>query len=254
MANFLIAINIILAQEGGYQAYESDQANYVDGVLIGTNYGISAPVLADYWGRVPTQQEMRNLPVETAKSIYKRKFWDKMRGDQIESQEVANLLFDFYVHYPSYAAKSVQSILNLMGNNLVVDGIVGKKTIKAINEADAASLHNSLLKVREKFYRYSASDLVRSDTWYESFQKWGVRQSSSNMQWLNGWLNQLKDFPALPENSATPSYLIASISPENANMKASLWKWLRLGGVVVGVAIVGFFIIKHSLSWQIFRV
>ena len=56
MAEFIPIHNFVIKEEGGYQDMPSDTGNYVDGVLVGTNYGISAPVLKSYLGRTPSKE------------------------------------------------------------------------------------------------------------------------------------------------------------------------------------------------------
>jgi len=51
MANFDKAHKYIVEEEGGYQDLANDTGNYSDGLLIGTNYGISADTLKSYLKR-----------------------------------------------------------------------------------------------------------------------------------------------------------------------------------------------------------
>lgn len=99
MADFLTAYKRTLKSEGKYSNISSDRGNWTGGAigsghLIGTMYGISAPRLMKYLGRLPTVAEMQNLKLETAQLIYKHDYWDKIRGDEILIQEIANPLFD----------------------------------------------------------------------------------------------------------------------------------------------------------------
>lgn len=98
MADFKIAHRRTSINEGGYTNNASDNGNYVDGKLIGTNRGISAPVLKEYLKRTPTVSEMKNLSAEVAESIYKKNYWDVMKGDKWLSQENANNVYDMCVN------------------------------------------------------------------------------------------------------------------------------------------------------------
>lgn len=99
MADFEIAHKRVAIFEGGYQCMPQDNGNWTGGKknvgkLIGTKYGISAPVLKEYLGKEPTSFDMLNLSVETSHKIYKKNYWDKVWGDKIESQNIANQIYD----------------------------------------------------------------------------------------------------------------------------------------------------------------
>lgn len=99
MANFLEAHEKTAKYEGGYTKNPADNGNWTGGkigvgALIGTNYGISALVLAIFLGRTPTVDEMKSLSPEMVQKIYLKNYWDKMCGDKINSQLTANKLYD----------------------------------------------------------------------------------------------------------------------------------------------------------------
>jgi lysozyme family protein len=103
MADFEIAHKITLKFEGGYTNHPDDNGNWTggkkgNGNLIGTNHGISAPLLKEYLGYIPAVGDMKQLTPEAAKKIYKKIFWDKIKGDFITSQEIANNLYDSAVN------------------------------------------------------------------------------------------------------------------------------------------------------------
>jgi len=103
MANFKIADKITRKSEGGYTGDADDNGNWTGGkkgigVLIGTKYGISAPVLMDYLGRIPTVAEMKNLSEETVDKIYIKNYWTPIRGNEIVNQDIANDIYDMAVN------------------------------------------------------------------------------------------------------------------------------------------------------------
>ncbi len=102
MANFEIADKLTRKSEGGYSGHREDNGNWTGGkiglgILIGTKYGISAPVLMAYLGRVPTVEEMKNLSLETVRKIYDKNYWKVIRGDEIANQDIANQIYDMAV-------------------------------------------------------------------------------------------------------------------------------------------------------------
>lgn len=134
MADFKIAYGITAINEGGYSNSPDDNGNWTSGVkdmgiLVGTNLGVSAPVLMKYLGRIPTVNDMKNLSVETAQKIYKKNYWDMIRGDEIKSQAAGNSIYDSCVNMGvSRAIKLLQVVLLLPQT-----GIMDDKTLNKLN-------------------------------------------------------------------------------------------------------------------------
>ncbi|MEM9822908.1 MAG: glycosyl hydrolase 108 family protein [Bacteroidota bacterium] len=199
MAQFNLVIDLVLDLEGGFQNNPADWGNYNayddDGNLVpyrerkgrtlqsGTNRGISTALFSTLLKRVVTEEEIRSISVSMARDIYKVVFWDNIKGDHISDQRIANLIFDTHVNHGSYGKKMVQVVLNNLGFNLVVDGIIGTKTLTAINSAMVADLHDGILDIRILKYRELAE------------------KREDNDRFLNGWLNRLKKFPRMKVGS-----------------------------------------------------
>lgn len=105
MTSFKKAQKIVGISEGGYQDNPRDEGNYYKGNLIGTNWGISAPTLAYYLGRIPTKLEMQNLSRETAEQILKTNYWLKNNLDKLNNQSVATLIYDGVVNQGTNAMR-----------------------------------------------------------------------------------------------------------------------------------------------------
>lgn len=104
-------------------------------------------------------------------SFYRKEFWDKIKGDLIESQEVANALYDFAVN--SGVSRAVKSLQEILG--VAVDGSLGNKTLEAINKQEGKALCNKLCDKRKAFFE-------------------AIAKKGQNAKFLNGWLNRVKDF------------------------------------------------------------
>ncbi|HOY24101.1 MAG TPA: glycosyl hydrolase 108 family protein [Cellvibrio sp.] len=133
MANFNDAIVITLAKEGG--AKFTDVPNDRGGA---TKYGISQ---AAY----PTL-DIRNLTEQQARDIYKRDYWDRVRGDDIKSQIIAENIFDTAVNM------GVRTTSRLVQNMLDIepaDGVIGSASLGVINQqAEKEFLaHFTLVKI-----------------------------------------------------------------------------------------------------------
>lgn len=190
MANFEKAAEKVLKFEGGYSNNKFDKGNYVCSnmgwvagsypytckygppILIGTMRGIAAPVLAEFLGRIPTVEEMKNLSKQTALEIYRKKYWDRMKGDLITSQKIAELLFDGCVnHGNNTGIKLMQKVLGV-----AQDGIMGPNTLNAINTGNFQKIYEDYKNERINFY-YSLVD-ARPD----------------QAVFLRGWLNRINNF------------------------------------------------------------
>jgi lysozyme family protein len=84
---------------------------------------------------------MADLPLETAKSIYRRRYWDVLAGDALAARSpvVAAELFDTAVNMgTTVAAAFLQRCLNALNRNeqdypdVIVDGVLGAKTVSAL--------------------------------------------------------------------------------------------------------------------------
>ena len=97
-----------------------------------TAYGITkkTAVAAGYIGN------MKDLTVDKACEIYKQLYWDKIKGDDINFQCVASELFDTAVNCGiKRAVTFLQKAYNKLvkGSPLTEDGLIGPKTIAAVN-------------------------------------------------------------------------------------------------------------------------
>lgn len=155
MANFDSAIALILKNEGGFQKHPNDKGNYNSKKeLVGTKYGISAPVLEQWKGYPVQESDMRNLTQIEAKEIYKKNYWYRIKGNEIQDQDNAEIIFDHAVNTGvGGAGKLVQTTLNTLGKNLIVDGGIGAKTIHALNTVDPYRFFESFKQARINFYK-----------------------------------------------------------------------------------------------------
>lgn len=193
MANFSQAIVKVLAAEGGYQNFASDRGNYnaytadgeflrsyearqKQGLRAGTNWGISAGFYSGVLKREVSVEEMKDLTKADAQRIYKQYFWDRMNGDAINNQHLAEIIFDGYVNHGRTGNRMLQRVLNAMGKNLQVDGIIGPISVAAINAANVNKLLCSYVAARRKFYQTLA------------------RRVPSQLKFLRGWLNRLDKY------------------------------------------------------------
>lgn len=129
MKPFDYAFEQTLMMEGGYSDDPVDRGGK-------TNWGITEATLKDAYirGLVGTR-DVSALNREEARLIYKADYWDPLRLDSVLSPTIAAEIFDTAVNMGKTAAvKIVQESLNYLGESLNVDGIMGIKTLGAINK------------------------------------------------------------------------------------------------------------------------
>lgn len=103
-ASFEKAQKMVKTAEAGYSDDRKDTGNYFEVPgggyrFIGTNHGVSAPVLYQYFkdkgiDRLPTKQDMIDLTYEVALEIFKKDYWDRQHLGEIENQPIATILYD----------------------------------------------------------------------------------------------------------------------------------------------------------------
>lgn len=144
---FLMCAADVLQVEAGYQCDPKDRGNYTGaavnvGVLVGTNRGISAPILAR-WRKTPvTAADMRALTREEALAIYEALFWAPLHGDELPLP-IAYCCFDAEVmsgmgDAPHHRHRTVAWLQGALG--IEVDDQLGPITISAASVCNVASV------------------------------------------------------------------------------------------------------------------
>ena len=161
MAKFLFALIITLKNEGKYTG--------LDG---GTMYGITKKVARanGYQG------DMHDFPLERAKQIYYMKYWKAVCPGFIESQLVANQLFDQAVNGGVRSAgKIFQKAINRYNSKKVlkVDGSLGVKSWKEYKKIKYRKVILNLIKYY-RIKRYIGIGLLKP--WKAKYLRSWVRR------------------------------------------------------------------------------
>ena len=115
---FSEALEVILHHEGGYVNHPKDPGGE-------TNLGVTKRVYEDFGG----EKEMKDLTKEDVEPIYKKNYWDRVKGDDLP-EGLDLCIFDFAVNAgPGRAAKFIQRLVNT-----TVDGGIGPNTLGKIKE------------------------------------------------------------------------------------------------------------------------
>jgi lysozyme family protein len=137
--NFIDALAHVLKHEGGYVNHPKDPGGM-------TNLGVTKAVWEEWIGRESNEKEMRSLTPAIVAPMYKKKYWDKIKGDELPDG-VDYAVFDFAVNSgPGRAAKFLQE---LVGVN--ADGAIGPMTLTAVNKKDPKELVTDYNAKRQAF-------------------------------------------------------------------------------------------------------
>lgn len=164
MAQFEPAFEKMIRNEGGYQLHK------VEGDRGGMTYaGISRRYHPHWpgWELIDSDRMDPRL-TESVREFYRGQFWEPIQGDDIETQEVAESLFDFAVN----AGISTAVKLAQVATGTTPDGIFGPKTLEALNSIDPAAFIGKY--VIAKMARYA--EICNRD--------------SSQKKFLLGWINR----------------------------------------------------------------
>ena len=72
--NFDECLNMLLVQEGGWSKHPKDPGG-------STMKGVTKKVYEKYLDRECTDEELREIPDEHVKDIYRERYWNKVCGD-----------------------------------------------------------------------------------------------------------------------------------------------------------------------------
>jgi lysozyme family protein len=137
--NWEEALAHILHHEGGFVNHPSDPGGM-------TNLGVTKKVWEEWVGHPVDEKAMRALTPEIVGPMYKAKYWDKVRGDDLPTG-VDYAVFDAAVNSgPGRAAKWLQGCVGVEQ-----DGGIGPKTLAAVAKFDSSDLVEDYAKRRLSF-------------------------------------------------------------------------------------------------------
>ena len=129
------AFDKLLGHEGGYSDHAADPGGK-------TRFGITEAVARENG----YQGDMRELPLALAKTIYRRKYWDAVRADELPDA-VRYPVFDAAVNSgPGQAVRWLQRALGVAD-----DGRIGPVTLGAARVANGEALKAAILAERLRF-------------------------------------------------------------------------------------------------------
>jgi len=189
MADFYQSYQITMGHEGGY-------ANDPDDVGGETYKGVARNYHPSWkgWSLVDGHRDSATFKKDLAddeelqqlvKEFYKANFWDVYLLDTFSSQIIANEMFDTGVNMgTSRASKFLQRALNYLNKNealyddLVDDGKIGNKTLKALN---------IILDNGEERLLYKILNILQANHYLEYMTK-----SPTQEKFARGWFSRVE--------------------------------------------------------------
>ena len=139
-SNWKRSFELMLKSEGGFVNHKDDPGGM-------TNLGVTKRVWEQWVGRESNEKEMRNLTPAMVEPLYKRKYWDACKCDDLP-EGLDYLVFDFAVNAgPGRSIKTLQSAVGA-----TPDGIIGPKTLAAVRAIDPHELIEKFSVAKTEFY------------------------------------------------------------------------------------------------------
>lgn len=167
MAQLELLAPWILAWEGGFANVPGDRGGATNmGVTIATWRGVGYDKDGD--GDIDVDDLRLLTRDDVVERVMRPHYWDRWQADRIKDQSVANLLVDWVWASGAHGIKKPQAMLGV-----AADGIVGPKTLAALNAREPRELFAKLHALRTQFINNI------------------VRANPSQKKFLRGWLRRL---------------------------------------------------------------
>lgn len=146
--------------EGNFVNHPNDKGN-------ATMMGVTIGTFRSVFGQGKSINDLKRMTDYQWMFIFTKLYWNKWKADQIECQSIANLLVDWVWGSGVYGIRYPQQVLGVKD-----DGVVGPKTLAALNAQEPSALFAKLWKRRKEHFEACA------------------RKPGQGV-FLRGWLNRL---------------------------------------------------------------
>ena len=153
LSNFDRSLSLLLKHEGGYSNHSQDPGGM-------TNLGVTAKVWEEWVGHPVDEKQMRALTADDVAPLYKRKYWDACRADELVSG-VDYAVFDYAVN--SGVGRSAKTLQDCVG--VPMDGGIGPATLAAVKTHNSAELIENFCASRLQFLKSLKTFPVFGNGW-----------------------------------------------------------------------------------------
>ena len=168
MADFNTYAPLLHRLEKGFSNDKDDKGGAtMDGVTLST--------FRRFYGESMTVEDLKQISRAQWNHIMKTGYWDVCKASEIENQSLAEIIVDWCFNSGTGRIRDVQTIAGVKP-----DGVVGPKTLAALNNADQETLFKRIRMGREQWFR----KIVQRDPTQKKF--------------LTGWMNRLDAFKYVP--------------------------------------------------------
>lgn len=154
--NFEQALALVLKHEGGWVDNPKDPGGE-------TMMGVTKSVWENWTGTKVPPGGMKRLTISDITPLYKTKYWDKVRGDDLPDG-VDYAVFDYAVN--SGTTRAIRQLQQCAGVD--ADGLIGPKTLASVQSKNPVDLCRCICDNRLAF-------LQRLQTWPTFGKGWGRR-------------------------------------------------------------------------------
>ena len=173
MDRFEKIFDYLLKVEGGYSNDKNDKGGK-------TKYGITEEEARDFGYK----GDMQDLTIDFAKNIYLKKYYLGNMLDKVTNDKVALSICDWTVNSGKNGIKNAQIAINQLTNaNLDVDGIIGNKTLEALNAVDSEKFLEVYHSLQRIYYRSKVAD----DKTQERFLAGWLNRVQKKEEYLKDW-------------------------------------------------------------------
>lgn len=138
-SNFDESLALVLKHEGGWVNHPKDPGGE-------TNMGVTKRTWEEWIGHRVEPGSLKSLTVEDVAPLYKEKYWNRVRGDDLPSG-VDYAVFDFAVN--SGTGRATRMLQQIAG--VEADGIIGPRTLAAARAMNPRDLIEEICDKRLAF-------------------------------------------------------------------------------------------------------
>ena len=152
-SNWDKSFRLLLRSEGEFSNLSQDPGGM-------TNLGVTKATWENWIGRQSDEAEMRSLTPQKVEPLYKKKYWDAVRGDELDAG-IAYILFDFAVN--AGVGRSIKTLQACLG--VPADGGFGPITMAAVKSVEPLELIKRFTYAKKEFYRSLPTFEVFGEGW-----------------------------------------------------------------------------------------